>query len=118
MSKNIISILLYFIFISTISHAQDPDYYIKKNTWVAALIASREAFMEEQKKDNLKFKLVLGSWYSVGFFSSKPDQSFDENFPPEDDNDLKMQYDKGKYKWEIKPEWIDGTIIYFPDSFK
>ena len=118
MSKNIISILLYFIFISNISHAQDPDYYIKKDTWVAALIASREAFMEEQKKDNLKFKLVLGSWYSVGFFPSKPDQSFDEKFPPEDDNDLNMQYDKGKYKWEIKPEWVDGTIIYFPDSFK
>ncbi len=113
MRKKIIDIFFISLIISSFTFGQDPDYYIKKDTWIATLVSSREAFMKEQQKQSEKFKLVLGSWYSIGFFAAEPGNSFDEKFPPEEDNDLNKQFENGKYKWE-KQEWLDGTIINFP----
>ncbi len=113
MRKNIINVLLILLFISSVSFGQNADYYIKKETWIATLIASRENFIKQQQEINLQFKLILEPWYSAGFFPAKPGESFMEKFPPEDDNDLSKQYDNGKYKWE-KQKWVDGTIINFP----
>ena len=113
MRKNIIHFLLILLFISSVTFCQNPDYYVKKDNWIATLIASRETFIKQQQEVNTRFKLSLGAWYSVGFFPAKPGNSFDEKFPPENDNDLNQQYDNGKYTWE-KQKWADGTIINFP----
>ena len=113
MKKYIIYFLLILFSVSSAASGQNPDYYIRKDTWIATLIASREAFIKQQQEVSKRFKLNLGSWYSTGFFHAKPGDSFDEKFPPEDDNDLNKKYDNDKYAWE-KQTWTDGTIINFP----
>jgi alpha-galactosidase len=112
--RKIISCLIFILFsVSSITFSQIPDYYIKKDTWIATLVASREAFIKQQQEINSRFKLDPGAWYSVGFFTAESGKSFDEEFPPEKDNSLNKQYDKGKYIWK-KQNWTDGTIINFP----
>ena len=113
MKKNIEYFLLILFSVSSVTFGQNPDYYIKKDTWIATLISSREAFIKQQQEVNKRFKLNLGSWYSVGFFPAKSGDSFDEKFQPEDDNDLNKKYENDKYIWE-KQKWTDGTIVNFP----
>ncbi|MEJ2617477.1 MAG: hypothetical protein P8Z35_21165, partial [Ignavibacteriaceae bacterium] len=113
MRKNITCLLFILFSVSSITFSQNPDYYIKKDTWIATLVASREAFIKQQQEVNSRFKLELGPWYSVGFFPAEPGNSFNEKFPPEEDNNLNKQYDNGKYTWK-KQKWTDGTIINFP----
>ena len=111
----ILSFTIVFLFIS-FCYAQDNSFYNKKDSWIETLVSSRETFMKQQEEINSKFKLILGEWYSVGFFKSKQGESFEEIFPPEENSDLSAQYDNGKFKWEAQPSWNDGTINYFPDS--
>ncbi len=115
MKKNIISVILLTAVLASLSFAQVPEYYKKKSTWLETLIASREAFMKQREEINSRFKLILGPWYSAGFFPSKPDESFDENFPPKANDDITATYMNNKYKWEKNAGWEDGTIINFPD---
>ncbi len=114
-SKILFTIL--FVSLQTIfCFSQDPEYYQKKGNWIETLITSREALTKYQQVINSRFKLELEPWYSVGFFQSKPGESFDQKFPPEDNSDLNKQYDNGKFKWKRQPDWVDGVVNYFPDS--
>ena len=113
MRKNILHLFLYLFVISSVTFSQNPGYYIKKDTWISTLVASREAFIKQQQEINLRFKLEPETWYSVGFFTAEPGNSFDEKFPPEVDNNINKQYDNGKYTWK-QQSWTDGTIINFP----
>ena len=116
MKNKILFIILFVLLLTSFCFSQDPEYYQKKDNWIETLITSREALTKYQQVINSRFKLELGSWYSVGFFQSKPGESFDQKFPPENNSDLKEQYDNGKFKWKEQTDWFDGTVNYFSDS--
>ncbi len=109
-------IIITALLLSSYCFPQDPEYYKKKDTWIETLVASREALTKYEKEIHSRFRLDLEPWYSVGFFQSKPGESFDQKFPPEDNSDLNEQYLNGKFKWEKQPDLNDGSINYFPDS--
>ena len=116
MKSKILFIIIAVSLLSSYCFAKDPEYYKKKDTWIATLISSREALTKYEKEIHSRFKLDVEPWYSAGFFKSKPGESFDQKFPPEDNSDLDKQYDNGKFKWVKHVDLVDGSINYFPDS--
>ena len=97
--KIILSFTNVFLFLS-LCYAQDNTFYNKKDSWIETLVSSRETFIKQQEEINSKFKLILGEWYSVGFFKSKQGESFEDKFPPEENSDLSIKYYEGKYYME------------------
>ncbi len=48
----------------------------------------------------------------TGPWISEAGKSFAQKFPPEDNDDISVNY--GDKKWEPKPDWNDGVVIDLP----
>ncbi|MHC4755044.1 MAG: glycoside hydrolase family 127 protein [Planctomycetota bacterium] len=98
--------------------AENPAYYIKKDSWQETMYASRDTLIQIEAKtlqDFGKLKelgVEFGPWYTVGPFEGRGEDPFSMEFGPELDTDLSKTYGNGQLKWIQMPGWGRMSEIY------
>ena len=99
--------------IATSAFGEDPEYYVKKDTWQETLQASREAVLVYLSNPATMKEVVepeYGPWFQLGPYSSE--NTFEEAFLPEKEIDLATG--DGERKWkqlEVKDGLVHHTAI-------
>ena len=89
--------------------ALGEDAYVKKDTLLSTMLASREKF--QQQHAGKPVPLSLGSWYCTDTMTGK---DFTQSFFPEEGVDLQAKDDGGKARWTEKADWKDKEVQELP----
>ena len=99
--------------------AQDPEYYVRRDTWPETLLASREAFgAYAATLSSGPEGVTLSEWHMAGpFVAPEGGTSYSTSFPPDQGVRLTDTYEGG-LSWLAHPEWQDGvpTELSAPDQ--
>ncbi|HQL72316.1 MAG TPA: SUMF1/EgtB/PvdO family nonheme iron enzyme [Phycisphaerae bacterium] len=106
------------------SSAADPQWYVKKGTWVETMLSARsalEAARAAQQTANAAAggllkpaDVSLGPWYSIGPWTGKNHDIFFEALPPE--KGVELDKPAGNLRWTKRADFRDGVKNDLPNG--
>ena len=104
--------LVSFLLLPGDVRADDPQFYVRKNTWNETVLESRAALQRYKADLATLAGLKSGPWYWVGPFTAE--KPYEQAFGPEEGFNADKRYGEGRLAWKIRSEWMDGDIIQLP----